>query len=87
MVIWSSEGRPQFAALHVAADAVDFVEARIAFNLASGGDGRVEITLANRRKIALGIAADPMAVARLVQVLDRARSRFRLGRCSGSRAG
>jgi len=28
--------------------------------------------LANGRKIALGIAVDPMALARLVQVLDRA---------------
>ena len=39
---------------------------------AAGGDDRVEITLANGRKTALGIAADPMALARLVQVLDRA---------------
>ena len=39
---------------------------------AAGGDDRVEITLANGRKIALGIAVDPMTLARLVQVLDRA---------------
>jgi hypothetical protein len=39
---------------------------------AAGGDGRVEITLANGRKIAVGATIDPMALARLVQVLDRA---------------
>ena len=39
---------------------------------AAGGDDRVEITLANGRKIVLGIAVDPMTLARLVQVLDRA---------------
>ena len=52
---------------------------------AAGVDDRVEITLANGHKIALRIAVDPMTLARLVQVLDRARSRFRQALGFGSR--
>ncbi len=39
---------------------------------AAAGDERVEITLADGRKIVLGVAVDPMTLARLVQVPDRA---------------
>ena len=66
------EGRPQFIALQVAADANAPMAKQPTAVPAAGGDDRVEITLANGRKIALGIAVDPMALARLVQVLDRA---------------
>ena len=67
-----SEGRPQFTALQVAAEAsAPMAKQPIAVE-AAGGDDRVGITLANGRKIALGIAVDPMALARLVQGLDRA---------------
>jgi hypothetical protein len=38
---------------------------------ADRGD-RIEITLGNGRKLAVGVTIDPMALARLVQVLDRA---------------
>jgi hypothetical protein len=40
----------------------------------SGADrcDRIEITLGNGRKLAVGVTIDPMALARLVQVLDRA---------------
>lgn len=39
---------------------------------ASNINGRVEITLANGRKLTLGATVDQMALMRLVQVLDRA---------------
>ena len=68
----TAEGRPQFIALQVAADVNAPVAKQPTAVPAEGGDDRVEITLANGRKIALGIAVDPMALARLVQVLDRA---------------
>ena len=58
-------------ALQVAADA-SAPMAKQPTAVPAGGDDRVEITLANGRKFALGIAVDPMALARLVQVLDRA---------------
>ena len=67
-----AEGRPQFTALQVAADAGAPMAKHPAAVPPACGDDRVEITLANGRKIALGIAADPMALTRLVQVLDRA---------------
>ena len=67
-----ADGRPQFMALQVAADASAPMAKQPTAVPAAGGDDRVEITLANGRKIALGIAVDPMALARLVQVLDRA---------------
>ena len=68
----AAEGRPQFMALQVGADANAQMAKQPTAVPAAGGDDRVEITLANGRKIALGIAVDPMALARLVQVLDRA---------------
>ena len=68
----AAEGRPQFMALQVAAEANAPMAKQPTAGPAAGGDDRVEITLANGRKIALGIAVDPMALARLVQVLDRA---------------
>lgn len=66
------EGRPQFKALQVAAEANAPMAKQPTAVPAAGGDDRVEITLANGRKIALGIAVDPMALARLVQALDLA---------------
>ena len=67
-----SEGRPQVTALQVEAEASAPMAKQPISVLSAGGDDRVEITLANGRKIALGIAVDPMTLARLVQVLDRA---------------
>ena len=67
-----AEGRPQFTAVQLVADAVAPVAKHAAAISEAKGDDRVEITLANGRKIALGITVDPMALARLVQVLDRA---------------
>ena len=68
----TAEGRPQFIALQIAADSNAPTAKQPTAVPAAGGDDLVEITLANGRKIALGIAVDPMALARLVQVLDRA---------------
>ena len=65
-------GGPQFMALQVAAGAVAPAEESPALISANGVDNRVEITLANGRKIALAISVDPTALLRLVQVLDRA---------------
>ena len=59
-------------ALQVGADANAQMAKQPTAVPAAGGDDRVEITLSNGRKIALGISVDPMALARLVQVLDRA---------------
>ena len=67
-----ADGRPQFTALQVAPDACAPMAKQPTAVPAATGDERVEITLANGRKIVLGIAVDPMALARLVQVLDRA---------------
>ncbi len=67
-----ADGRPQFTALQVAAKAGAPMAKQPAAVPAAGGDDRIEITLANGRKIALGIGVGPMALARLVQVLDRA---------------
>ena len=67
-----AESRPHFTAVQVAADARAPMAKQPAAVPAAGGDDRVEITLANGRKIVLGIAVDPMTLARLVQVLDRA---------------
>ena len=66
------DGRPQFTALQVAAEAGAPMAKQPAAVPAAGSDDRVEITLANGRKITLGISVDPMTLARLVQVLDRA---------------
>jgi transposase len=67
-----ADGRPQFTAVQVAAEAGAPMAKQPIAVPAAGGDDRVEITLTNGRKIALGIAVDPMTLARLVQVLDRA---------------
>ena len=67
-----ADGRPQFMAVEVASDAANSAARQPPENSPAGINDRVEITLANGRKIALGIAIDPMALARLVQVLDRA---------------
>lgn len=67
-----ADDRPQFTALQVAPDAGAPMAKQPTAVPGAGADDRVEITLANGRKIALGIAVDPMTLARLVQVLDRA---------------
>lgn len=64
-------GRPQFLAVQVASDAAN-TAARQQPAEAAAIDNRVEVTLVNGRRIAVGVAIDPMALARLVQVLDRA---------------
>ena len=56
-----AEGRPQFTAVQLVADTVAPVAKHPAAVSEANGDDRVEITLANGRKIALGIAVDPMA--------------------------
>lgn len=63
--------RPQFMAVQVASDAASSAVRQPPEPPATRIDDRVEITLANGRKIAVGVAIDPMALARLVQVLDR----------------
>ena len=68
----SVSGGPRFMALQVAAGVVAPAEGNPAAISANGIDNRVEITLANGRKIALAISVDPAALLRLVQVLDRA---------------
>ena len=68
----SVSGGPPFLALQVAAGVVAAAEESSALISANGVDNRVEITLANGRKIALAISVDPAALLRLVQVLDRA---------------
>ena len=68
----AAEWRPKFIVLQIAADSHAPMAKQPTAVPAVGGDDRVEITLANGRKIALGIAVDPMALARLMQVLDRA---------------
>lgn len=65
-------GRPQFIALQVAAGVGAPAEEVPTAISANGIDDRVEITLANGRRIALAISVDPTALLRLVQVLDRA---------------
>jgi len=64
-------GRPQFLAVQVASDAAN-TAARQQPAEAAAIDNRVEVTLVNGRRLAVGVAIDPMALARLVQVLDRA---------------
>lgn len=67
-----ADGRPQFIAVQAASDAANPSAGQPPDPPATRMDDRIEITLANGRKIALGISIDPMALARLVQVLDRA---------------
>ena len=67
-----ADGRPQFMAVQVSALTGGSGARQSTGSPAAGGDDRGEITLANGRKIAVGATIDPMALARLVQVLDRA---------------
>ena len=64
--------RPNFMAVQVASDAANSASQHPSEIPASSISDRVEITLANGRKLAIGVTIDPMALARLVQVLDRA---------------
>lgn len=66
------DGRPKFMAVQVASDAANSANQHPSEIPASSISDRVEITLANGRKLAIGVSIDPMALARLVQVLDRA---------------
>jgi hypothetical protein len=59
-------------AVQVASDAANSAARQPPESPAASINDRVEITLANGRKIAVVAAIDPMALARLVQVLDRA---------------
>lgn len=64
--------RPHFLAVQVASEmSPKAVEPPAAVSGADRCD-RIEITLGNGRKLAVGVTIDPMALARLVQVLDRA---------------
>jgi transposase len=67
-----ADGRPQFMAVQVASDAANSAARQPQENPTSSINDRVEITLANGRKLAVGATLDPMALMRLVQVLDRA---------------
>lgn len=65
-------GRPQFVAVRVASDAANTSARQRPAEAAASIDSRVEVTLVNGRRIAVGVAIDPLVLARLVQVLDRA---------------
>ena len=67
-----ADGRPTFMAVQVASGAANSATQQPPESPASSINDRVEITLANGRKIAVDGAIDPMALTRLVQVLDRA---------------
>ena len=67
-----ADGRPKFMAVQVASGAANSANQQPSEIPASSISDRVEITLANGRKLAIGVTIDPMALARLVQVLDRA---------------
>ncbi|NBZ90120.1 IS66-like element accessory protein TnpA [Stagnihabitans tardus] len=68
----ASERRPQFLAVEVASEmSAKSVPPSVLGSGADRGD-RIEITLGNGRKLAVGVTIDPMVLARLVQVLDRA---------------
>ena len=67
-----ADGRPQFMAVQVASDAANSAARQPPESPATSISDRVEITLANGRKLAVGATVDPMALMRLVQVLDRA---------------
>ena len=64
--------RPQFLAVQVASDAAGTACRQSTTEPTSDREDRVEITLANGRRLAVAAAIDPMVLARLVQVLDRA---------------
>lgn len=64
--------RPHFLAVQLTTDvSPKAAEPTTAGSSADRGD-RIEITLGNGRKLAVGVTIDPMVLARLVQVLDRA---------------
>jgi transposase len=67
-----ADGRPQFMAVQVASDAANSAARQPQESPTSSINDRVEITLANGRKLAVGATLDPMMLGRLVQVLDRA---------------
>jgi transposase len=67
-----ADGRPQFMAVQVASDAANSAARQPQESPTSSINDRVEITLANGRKLAVGATIDPMMLGRLVQVLDRA---------------
>ncbi|WP_413694539.1 IS66-like element accessory protein TnpA [Rhodobacter sp. KR11] len=64
--------RPQFLAVEVASEMALKSVPPSALGSDAGRGDRIEITLGNGRKLAVGVTIDPMALARLVQVLDRA---------------
>jgi transposase len=67
-----ADGRPQFMAVQVASDAANTSARQPPESPSASINDRVEITLANGRKVAVGATLDPMLLMRLVQVLDRA---------------
>jgi transposase-like protein len=67
-----ADGRLQFMAVQVASDAANSAARQPPESPTSSINDRVEITLANGRKLAVGATIDPMMLGRLVQVLDRA---------------
>lgn len=67
-----AEGGPKFMAVQIASDAANSAARQPPESPASSNNDRIEITLANGRKIAVGATIDPMVLGRLVQVLDRA---------------
>ena len=67
-----ADGRPQFMAVQVASDAANTAARQPSESPSASINDRVEITLANERKLAVGATLDPMVLGRLVQVLDRA---------------
>jgi transposase len=64
-------GRPQFMAVQVSGDTGGSGVRQSTGSPEAGGD-RVEVLLANGRKISVGVTIDPMVLGRLVHVLDRA---------------
>jgi transposase len=67
-----ADGRPRFMAVQIAPDAANSAARQPPESPSSSNNDRIEITLANGRKIAVGTTIDPMVLGRLVQVLDRA---------------
>lgn len=68
----AADGRPQFMAVQVASGGANSASRQLAESPVTGINSRVEITLANGRKITVDATVDPMALTHLVQVLDRA---------------
>ena len=64
--------RPQFLAVQVEPEPASKASGPSAVGRATVRDSQVEISLANGRKLAVAATIDPMVLARLVQVLDRA---------------